>query len=67
MRLFNTPLKGCKILATKNHYSLNENDYIGRVKKIDGNIVTFIDRHGEKNSVIWQFSTGKNQTIKFSA
>jgi hypothetical protein len=67
MKLFFKPMKGCRIMATDSHAALNEMDYIGTVHCVDGNIVTFKDRNGQLDTMIWKFKEGLNKTVMFGA
>lgn len=67
MKIFHTPIKGCKIIASQYHHNLKAGQYMGAVRRIDGNIIKFIDRNGEKDSIIWRFESGNNKTIYFTA
>jgi hypothetical protein len=64
MRLFK-PIRNCKILASENHHSLKELDYIGRVLKIEGNMLAYTDKDGDTDWIIWNFKEGLNKTICF--
>lgn len=67
MREFFKPIKGCRVLATADHHSLNEGDYVGLVNFVDDNIITFKNRSGEHEKMIWRFKEGSNKTVTFGA
>jgi hypothetical protein len=67
MKKFFRPLKGCRILATEEHHTLKPMDYVGRVHSVDGNIITFKDRSGQLDTMIWRFKEGNNKTVVFGA
>ncbi len=67
MKQFFKPLKGCQVLATESHPSLKEGDYVGTVHVVNENIITFRNRQGEHEDMIWRFKEGNNKTITFGA
>jgi len=67
MMQFFRPIKGCKVVATDSHHKLNAGDYVGIVHKVDGNIITFKNRQGEHENMLWRFKEGNNTTITFGA
>jgi hypothetical protein len=67
MKIFHTPIKGSQIIASQYHHNLKAGQCIGVISKVDGNIIKFIDRNGEKDSIIWRFKSGNNKTIHFTA
>lgn len=64
---FYRPLKGCQIRATDSHHSLNTGDYVGRVHIVSDNVITFKNRQGDHENIIWRFREGNNTTITFGA
>ena len=67
VKRFFRPIKGCRIIASDNHPLRCAFDYIGEVVKVDGNIVRFMDRSGDTDSLIWRFNDGDNKFIWFGA
>jgi len=67
MNIFLTPIKGCKIMAGYNHHNLNHGYYIGIIHLIKNNIITFKNRQGEHEDIIWRFKEGINTAIIFGA
>jgi hypothetical protein len=67
IKAYHTPLKGSRIIASQYHHNLKAGQHIGVIRRVDGNIIKFIDRNGEKDSIIWRFKSGNNKTIHFTA
>lgn len=64
---FFKPLKGCRMVASKDHPTMKELEYIGTVEKVDGDQVVFRNRTGELERIIWRFKDGNNKFVYFGA
>ena len=67
MKQFFKPLKGCQMVASDQHPSLKEFDHVGIVKSVEGRIISFVDRSGKVDWLIWRFKEGNNTTVYFGA
>jgi len=67
MKQFFRPIRGCRIVASDSHPYKKEFDYIGRVIKVNGNIIAFINSTGDTDYLIWRFKEGNNKFIYFGA
>ena len=67
MKIFHTPIKGSQIIASQYHHNLKAGQYIGSITEVEGNIIKFINRNGNKDLIIWRFESGNNKTIYFTA
>lgn len=67
MKIFHTPIKGSQIIASQYHHNLKAGQYIGSITEVDGNVIKFINRNGNKDLIIWRFESGNNKTIYFTA
>lgn len=67
MMQFFKPLKGCRMVASKDHPTMKELEYIGTVEKVDGNQVVFRNRTGDLERIIWRFKDGNNKFVYFGA
>ena len=63
----NTPLKGCHIIATKDHPGIKEGGYIGTVTRVKGSVINYTDRNGISDCVIWDFPKHQNTFFTFGA
>jgi len=54
-------------MAGYNHHNLNHGYYIGIIHLIKNNIITFKNRQGEHEDIIWRFKEGINTAIIFGA
>jgi signal peptidase I len=67
MMQFFKPMRGCRVVASESHPTKKKMDYIGRVVKVDGDQIVFVDSAGETHWMIWRFKDGNNPTIYFEA
>jgi hypothetical protein len=63
----NTPIKGCQIIATKEHPHIKEGDLIGTVTRVVNSTLNYTDRNGISDCVIWDFPKHRNTFFTFGA
>lgn len=67
MMQFFKPLKGCRVVASKDHPTRKEFDYLGTVERVDGDQILFRNSRGEVDRLIWRFKDGNNKFVYFGA
>jgi hypothetical protein len=60
------PAKGVKILATKENTRKKENDFIGVVDRLEGDICHYTNKNNEHDMFIWNFKDGLNKNVYFT-
>jgi len=60
------PKKSLRIFATSNSLYNKENDFIGVVDRLEGDICHYIDKSNEHNMFIWNFKEGLNKNVYYA-
>jgi hypothetical protein len=61
---FYRPINGCSLFASKDHMTKKHGEFLGKVKNVDGDILTF-EINGQTDKLIWSFKDGRNKWIEF--